>query len=150
MAETERELHADFFMRWSQEANLAIEGMSEEQMTDWRNEMAKIALEAKVKTSVVDERLRQRRAERITNGRPWLIEGDVVEISKGIASRKERMSKEDKILAMMKDLGVENADSIIKKVTDDKIKTFKIVKTSDSQSEKPKNDEPFDFSKLEV
>lgn len=149
MSETERELHIDFFTQWSNEERLLITDMSDEQLTEHRNELAKIALEGKVRTSVADEELRQRRAVKVTAGKPWLLGSEnVTEIRAGIKTRTERLSKEDKIVQMMQNIGVEVPPGFIKKVTDEKIKSFKLVKKVDTAIEEPKDDTPFDFSKL--
>lgn len=148
MAETERELHAEFFTRWSDDERMLIKDMTDDELTAHRNELARIALESKVRTTTADEEIRQRRAKKGSDSRQWLVPTDVNSAIEGVRKRGERMSKEDKIIAMMKDLGVEGAEGLIKKATDNQLKKFTIVK-SDKVTDEKKDDEPFDFSKLE-
>jgi hypothetical protein len=154
MSEVERELHAEFFTRWSDDERLLIKDMTDEQLTAHRNELARIALESKVRTTTADEEIRQRRAKKSGNEtRQWLVPTDVEDTVKQVRERRERMTKLDKINeALLNLMSEEDAAQLmngnIKKVGDARLGVIKIVKSDVKQSEGLKNDEPFDFSKL--
>lgn len=153
MSETERELHADFFGKWSNEAAIAIENMDDFQLSAWISEMAKIALEAKVKTSYAREVERQRKAEKIKAGKPWLVPSGNEPDMQGVDTRQKRMSKLDKINALLAEvMSSDDAKELmtgnIKKVPDVKLGLFKTAEVKQPEVKEVKNDEPFDFSKL--
>ena len=128
MSEPQKELHAGFFMKWAEETKVIISQLDDEGLTAWRNEMAQIALKGKVCTATADEELRSRKAKKAAEGKPWLVGGSSKNIG-DVTTRAKRLSKEEKLKALLDDLGVRGSNSIIKNASDAKLNTFKIVKT---------------------
>jgi hypothetical protein len=152
MSEVERELHAEFFTRWSDDERLLIKDMTDDELTAHRNELARIALESKVRTTTADEEIRQRRAKsKGGETRQWLVPTDVEDTVKQVRERQGRMTKLDKINdALLSLMSPEDAAQLmngnIRKVSEAKLGVIKIVKSDVQQP--VKNDEPFDFTKL--
>jgi HD superfamily phosphohydrolase len=149
----ERELHTDFFSRWSIEAENEVSQLSDADLTAWIRQMEHIVLKGKTKLIKAKQVERERKAK----NKPWLVPSnddiDVNESIKQVKTRQERMSKIDKVNKMLSGmLGVAGAAELVKnivsKATDEQVKNIKLVTPKDELVEQPKKDEPFDWSKL--
>lgn len=108
------ELHSRFF----NQERLLIRDMDDASMNQRREELRKIAYEAKARLNAIDQEDRERNAKRSAKQKEWLMNSspgdpnisDAINIVK---ERKARQSKGDKMLATLTALGVANADSIV-------------------------------------
>lgn len=150
MSQTERELHADFFTQWGDEARAEIADMGDEQLTEWRNKIAKIALEAKVKATVGDEVLRQRKAKKLAEGKPWLVPSEIDKTIKEVRQGKTRLSRTEKLAELMNGLiGVKGSEEIINKIkttTSDS----KVIKMINEDKKSTVEDSVVDFGLLKL
>jgi hypothetical protein len=112
-----------------------------------RDELAKIAFEAKARLTAVDDELRERKAK--TSKKEWLVTEtgsvgnvDVTNAINVVEKRKARMSKMDKLTKQLRDMGMD--DAIVKEMTrnmearatDSKLKTL-TFKPSNGKAETP-------------
>jgi len=112
----EKELHADFFMRWCQETTDEVTPLSDSELTEWIRKLEQIVLKGKTKLLKAKEIERGRKAK----NKPWLVPSnddiDVNESIKNVKKRQERMSRIDKTNQLLSNmLGVAGADAMIKK-----------------------------------
>lgn len=114
MDDNKIELHAKFF----NSEMIFVADMSDDALTERRNELSNIIFEARARYNAADETTRTRRAKH--SDKSWLVTPELSStVSDAIATpkeRKARQSKADKLLETMKSLGVENADELIKNV----------------------------------
>lgn len=81
-------------------------------------ELNKIIYEAKARKDAINEEDRQRAGKRSRSEREWLLNSgsndpSVTDAIAAVKVRKERMSKADKLSAMLTSLGVANSDALV-------------------------------------
>lgn len=125
MEQDRAELHAQFFHHES----ILVKDMDYVTLKTHREELERIAFEARARLTAVDAEERTRKASMSKEQREGLIsrinpDPNVTDAINIVAERKKRMSKADKLLADMKALGIENAEELMKNVKVDAGKTY--------------------------
>lgn len=157
MTEQEK-LFQDFYNH----EKLLVKDMDIHKLREHREELSKIAFEAKARLVAADDETRERTAK--TKGKEWLtsVQGDQVssDAINVIETRKKRMSKMDKLradLQKIEGMTEETINEMIrgmeKKATESNLKTVTFKKTTEEigvvQVEvKPKESNPFDPTAL--
>lgn len=117
MEQDRAELHAQFFHHES----ILVKDMDYVTLKTHREELERIAFEARARITAVDAEQRLRDAQLTKGQRKNLISRinpdplvtDAISI---VGERKKRMSKLDKLLLDMKSIGVENAEELVKNI----------------------------------
>lgn len=148
--------HALFF----NEEVIFVQDMSDEQLDERLKTLAAIAFEAKTKYGAADSVKRERSAKKTVKQREWLLSPDhndptVTDAIATVEARKKRMSKADKMLDVMKNLGVEGAEGLVREMmrgsTEKAVNSFTFngkTKTSNNSTEEKKESKPFDPTSL--
>lgn len=108
------ELHMQFFNH----ERVMIKDLDTIQMHERREELRKIAFEAKARLTAHDEEERLRNANRSAEQKQWLLSSttndpNVTDAINAVKTRKARMSSADKNLAVLQNLGIANADALV-------------------------------------
>ena len=160
------EKHAAFFNA----ERILIKDMDWETLKNHRKELEDIAREARARLTAIDTEERERTAHLKTSDKEWLLSHNTPDVNvsdaiSAVKTRKDRMSKADKLLAAMKDLGIDGAESLVraaeKKATESQMNSISFNKpkaeakqvnedgnADNSASSKPEDTKPFDPSGL--
>ena len=107
------------------------------QLREHREELQKIAFEARARLVAVDDETRERKAK--TSNKEWLVTDTNVNVSDAInvvKQRAARMSKMDKLIEQLSKAGIDNATiremvrGLEKKATNSALKTVTFTKPS--------------------
>lgn len=152
----------ELFAKFYNHQKVLVKDMDHIQLRGTRDELQKIAFEAKARLVASDDEIRERKAK--TSNKEWLVTTDhSISLSDAInvpAIRKSRMSKMDKLSEQLRRAGIEEATimemigNLEKKAIDSKLKTITFnkptVEVSAVQVKKTSNGntEPFDPTNL--
>lgn len=99
--------------------------MSIEELLVWEEDLRKIVLEAKATQSRVSTTRKERVSKLTKEERDKLItnpDGTVSDAINAVKIRRDRMSKADKLAALLKDMGIESSGDIMKNIKADETK----------------------------
>lgn len=145
----------ELFARFYNHEKVLVKDMDVVQLREHREELQKIAFEAKARLVAADDEARERKAK--TSNKEWLVtdakpDYDVSSAINVVKKRAERMSKMDKLTEQLKKAGIDDATiremvgNLEKKATDSKLKTVTFHKPADEiavvQVKVEKNNEP--------
>lgn len=149
----------ELFAKFYNHEKILVKDMDHMQLREHREELQKIAFEAKARLVAADDEGRERKAK--TNNKEWLVTDPAVNVTDAInvvKTRAARMSKMDKLQADLRKAGIDDATiremtrNLEAKATDSKLKTvtFNVPKTEISavQVTEKKESTPFDPSSL--
>ena len=145
----------ELFAKFYNHEKVLVKDMDHIQLREHRDELQKIAFEAKARLVAADDETRERKAK--TSNKEWLVtdtkpDYDVSAAINVVKTRKERMSKMDKLRDQLEKAGIEEATinemvrNLEGKATNSKLKTITFHKPSDEiavvQVKAEKNNEP--------
>lgn len=145
----------ELFAKFYNHEKVLVKDMDIVQLREHREELQKIAFEAKARLVAADDENRERKAK--TANKEWLVtdakpDYDVSSAINVVKKRAERMSKMDKLRDQLAKAGIDEATikemvgNLEKKATDSKLKTVTFHKPSDEiavvQVKVEQNNEP--------
>jgi hypothetical protein len=147
----------ELFAKFYNHEKVLVKDMDVSQLREHREELQKIAFEAKARLVAADDEARERKAK--TNNKEWLVtdakpDYDVSNAINVVKKRAERMSKMDKLRKQLETAGIDEATikemigNLEKKATEGKLKTVTFQKPAVETSavqvkvEKPVDDSP--------
>jgi len=127
----------ELFKKFYNHQKPLVKDMDHIQLREHRDELSLIALEAKARLVATDDEIRERKAK--TSNKEWLVTDtqtpyDVSSAINVVKTRKERMSKMDKIREQLVKAGIDEATikdmvgNLEKKATDKNLKTVTFYK----------------------
>jgi hypothetical protein len=152
------------FAKFYNHEKVLVKDMDHIQLKDHREELQKIAFEAKARLVAADDEARERKAK--TSNKEWLVtdtqpDVNVSDAINVVKVRQARMSKMDKLRKQLQDAGIDSATinemvrNLESKATDNKLKTvtFNVPSTEVSavqvkESKPVAETKPFDPSSL--
>jgi hypothetical protein len=137
--ETQLTPQEELFAKFYNHEKILVKDMEHVQLREHREELQKIAFEAKARLVAADDETRERKAK--TNNKEWLVsadsagvkDSDLINVPK---LRAARMSKMDKLRKQLQDSGIDEATinemigNLEKKATEPKLKTVTFSKPS--------------------
>jgi hypothetical protein len=156
----------ELFAKFYNQEKLLVKDMDHVTFQEHRNQLQKIAFEARAKLSAADDENKERKGK--VSNKEWLVsstssvvgEFDVTNAINVVEKRKARMSKMDKLREQLQKAGIDNETirtmiaGLESKATDGKLKTVTFHKPSDEisavqvRTEKAENITPFDPASL--
>jgi hypothetical protein len=152
----------ELFAKFYNHEKVLVKDMDHIQLREHREELQKIAFEAKARLVAADDETRERKAK--TANKEWLVTDtqapyDVSQAINVVKTRAARMSKMDKLRKQLQDAHIDEATinemigNLEVKATDGKLKTVTFNKPTTEVSavqvrEAAANDKPFDPSAL--
>lgn len=130
----------ELFAKFYNHEKILVKDMDLVQLREHREELQKIAFEAKARLVAADDENRERKAK--TSNKEWLVtdakpDYDVSSAINVVKKRSERMSKMDKLRKQLEMAGIDEAtikemvSNLERKATDGKLKTVTFHKPSD-------------------
>ena len=129
----------ELFAKFYNHEKVLVKDMDHVQLKEHREELQKIAFEAKARLVAADDETRERKAK--TSNKEWLVTDsqapyDVSQSINVVKTRAARMTKMDKLRKQLQDSGIDEATinemigNLEKKATESKLKTVTFNKPS--------------------